>query len=80
MIKNILILLLLYLYGTLLYENRTNVDILINDIETKARAIESGAEFIKEQFEEDNSDKEFSTGADDTMSFFDEEPVILHKK
>ena len=56
MIKNILILLLLYLYGTLLYENRTNVDILINDIETKARAIESGAEFIKEQFEEDNSE------------------------
>lgn len=79
MIKNILILLLLYLYGTLLYENRTNVDILINDIETKAKAIESGAEFIKEQFEEDNSDKEFSTGADDT-TFFDEEPVILHKK
>tara|TARA_B110001454_G_C12515092_1_gene348528 strand:+ start:352 stop:597 length:246 start_codon:yes stop_codon:yes gene_type:complete len=54
MIKNIIIIILLYLYGSLLYENRNNIDILINDIESKARAMEKGVDYLQNKFNDSN--------------------------
>ena len=54
MIKNIIIIILLYLYGSLLYENRNNIDILINDIESKARAMEKGVDYLQNKFDDSN--------------------------
>jgi|TARA_B110000438_G_C15783586_1_gene637393 hypothetical protein len=54
MIKNIIIIILLYLYGSLLYENRANIDILINDIETKAKAMEKGVDYLQNKFDDSN--------------------------
>tara|TARA_B110000495_G_scaffold16499_1_gene11786 strand:+ start:2048 stop:2302 length:255 start_codon:yes stop_codon:yes gene_type:complete len=54
MIKNVIIIILIYLCATLVYESRSNVDILLNDMEQKAKAMGRGADYIKEQFDDSN--------------------------
>ena len=71
MIKNIIIIILLYLYGSLLYENRSNIDILINDIESKAKAMEKGVDYLQNKF--DNSNITNMTDRLDELQEFDTE-------
>jgi len=54
MIKNIIILVLLYFCFTLVYEQRSNVDILLNDFESKAKTMGKGADYIKDKFDDSN--------------------------
>lgn len=74
MIKNIIIIILLYLYGSLLYENRANIDILINDIETKAKVMERGVDYLQNKF--DNSNVTNMTDSLDSLQEFDTEEEL----
>ena len=74
MIKNIIIIILLYLYGSLLYENRANIDILINDIETKAKAMERGVDYLQNKFDDSNITN--MTDSLDALQEFDTEEEL----
>ena len=74
MIKNIIIIILLYLYGSLLYENRANIDILINDIETKAKAMEKGVDYLQNKFDDSNVTN--MTDSLDSLQEFDTEEEL----
>ena len=74
MIKNIIIIILLYLYGSLLYENRANIDILINDIETKAKAMEKGVDYLQNKFDDSNVTN-MTDSLDELLEFDTEEEL-----
>ena len=74
MIKNIIIIILLYLYGSLLYENRANIDILINDIETKAKAMEKGVDYLQNKFDDSNVTN-MTNSLDELLEFDTEEEL-----
>ena len=47
MIKTVIIIILLYLFGSLLYGNKPNVDILVDDFKSKKEFVKKGASYVK---------------------------------
>ena len=58
MFKNIIILFLIFLLCSLLYQDKKNVDILVEDLATTKEKIVNGADYVKETFEEKFSKEE----------------------
>ncbi len=58
MLKNIIILFLIYLLCSLLFQNKKNVDILVEDLATTKEKVIDGADYVKETFEEKFSKEE----------------------
>jgi len=68
MIKNIVILFLFFILCSLLFQNKKNVDILVEDLATTKENIDDGAEYVSESFKvnfyDNFSDKEFQLDVD----------------
>ena len=55
MLKNLIILLLFFLLGSLLFQNKENVNILVKDLADTKVMVVDGTNYVKKAFE-----KEFS--------------------
>tara|TARA_B110000495_G_scaffold121246_1_gene105255 strand:- start:6207 stop:6476 length:270 start_codon:yes stop_codon:yes gene_type:complete len=56
MIKNIIIIVLIYICGSLIYANRANVDVILDDLVSKKEAVKKGAVYLKDKIEYNMSD------------------------
>ena len=80
MFKNVVIIILVFLLCSLLFQNKKNVDILVKDLaDTKALVVDS-ADYVKKTFEkefsvEETEDDQFSLEKESMIkeeTFFDE--------
>ena len=56
MIKNIIIIVLIYICGSLIYANRANVDVILDDLVSKKEAVKKGAVYLKDKIEYNMTD------------------------
>ena len=74
MIKNLIILLLLFLLGSLLFQNKKNVDILVEDLVDTKELVVGGADYVTKTFEDKFGDKEFTIDVDIPSMQMQKEP------
>ena len=74
MIKNIIIVCLFFLLASLLFQNKNNVDILVDDLVMTKEKIVDGAEYVKETFDEKFATKEFEVEIDIPSMQLQKEP------
>ena len=76
MFKNIVIVILVFLLCSLLFQNKKNVDILVKDLaDTKALVVDS-ADYVKKTFEKEFSVQEFNVDIDIPSMQIEKEPTI----
>ena len=56
MIKNIIIIVLIYICGSLIYANRANVDVILDDLISKKETVKRGAVYLKDKIEYNMTD------------------------
>ena len=56
MIKNIIIIVLIYICGSLIYANRANVDVILDDLVSKKETVKRGAVYLKDKIEYNMTD------------------------
>ncbi len=56
MIKNIIIIILIYICGSLIFKNRANVDVILDDLVSKKETVKRGAVYLKDKIEYNMTD------------------------
>jgi hypothetical protein len=74
MIKNLIILLLFFLLGSLLFQNKENVDILVEDLADTKEMVVDGTNYVAKTFEDKFGDKEFTVDIDIPSMQIQKEP------
>ncbi len=64
MYKNIVIIILVFLLCSLLFQNKKNVDILVEDLANTKDLVVDGTSYLKKSFEDKFGDKEFEIDID----------------
>jgi len=75
MYKNILIIILVFLLCSLLFQNKSNINILMGNVADTKDKIVNGAEYVKETFDDNFSEKEFEIDIDIPYLHPKEEPL-----
>jgi len=76
MLKNIIILLLIFLLGSLLFQNKENVDILVKDLVDTKELVVDGTNYVTKAFEKEFSVQEFKVDIDIPSLQIEKEPMI----
>ena len=76
MIKNLIILLLIFLLGSLLFQNKENVDILVEDLADTKEMVVDGTNYVTKAFEKEFSVQEFDVDIDIPSLQIEKEPMI----
>ena len=76
MYKNIIIVILVFLLCSLLFQNKENVDILVNDLVTTKELVVDGADYVKKTFDKEFSVHEFKVDIDIPSLQIEKEPMI----
>jgi len=74
MLKNIIILLLIFLLGSLLFQNKKNVDILVEDLADTKEMVVDGTNYVTKAFEKEFSVQEFNVDIDIPSMQLQKEP------
>jgi hypothetical protein len=74
MLKNIIILLLIFLLGSLLFQNKENVDILVKDLVDTKELVVDGTNYVTKAFEKEFSVQEFNVDIDIPSMQIQKEP------
>ena len=74
MLKNIIILLLIFLLGSLLFQNKKNVDILVEDLADTKEMVVDGTNYVTKAFEKEFSVQEFNVDIDIPSLQIEKEP------
>ena len=74
MIKNLIILLLFFLLGSLLFQNKENVDILVEDLADTKEMVVDGTNYVTKAFEKEFSVQEFDVDIDIPSMQIQKEP------
>ena len=64
MFKNLIILLLIFLLGSLLFQNKENVNILAKDLANTKELVVDGTNYVTKAFEKEFSVQEFDVDID----------------
>ena len=76
MLKNIIILLLIFLLGSLLFQNKENVNILVKDLADTKELVVDGTNYVTKAFEKEFSVQEFNVDIDIPSLQIEKEPMI----
>ena len=74
MYKNIVIIILVFLLCSLLFQNKKNVDILVENMADTTETIVDGTSYLKKSFKDNFSDKEFHVDIDIPSMQIQKEP------
>ena len=76
MFKNLIILLLIFLLGSLLFQNKENVNILVKDLVDTKEMVVDGTNYVTKAFEKEFSVQEFKVDIDIPSLQIEKEPMI----
>ena len=76
MLKNLIILLLFFLLGSLLFQNKENVNILVKDLADTKELVVDGTNYVTKAFEKEFSVQEFKVDIDIPSLQIEKEPMI----
>ena len=76
MFKNIIIIILVFLLCSLLFQNKKNVDILVKDLANTKELVVDSADYVKQTFEKEFSVQEFDVDIDIPSLQIEKEPMI----
>ena len=76
MFKNLIILLLIFLLGSLLFQNKENVNILAKDLANTKELVVDGTNYVTKAFEKEFSVQEFDVDIDIPSLQIEKEPMI----
>ena len=68
MFKNIIIIILVFLLCSLLFQNKENVNILVKDLADTKELVIDGADYVKKTFEKEFSEVVVESTEDDPFS------------
>ena len=68
MFKNIIIIILVFLLCSLLFQNKENVNILVKDLVDTKEMVVDGADYVKKTFEKEFSEVVVESTEDDPFS------------
>ena len=74
MIKNLIILLLFFLLGSLLFQNKENVDILVEDLADTKEMVVDGTNYVTKAFEKEFSVQDYNVDIDIPSMQIEKEP------
>ena len=74
MLKNLIILLLFFLLGSLLFQNKENVNILVKDLADTKEMVVDGTNYVTKAFEKEFSVQEFDVDIDIPSMQMQKEP------
>ena len=74
MFKNIIIIILVFLLCSLLFQNKENVNILVKDLADTKELVVDGADYVKKTFEKEFSVHEFKVDIDIPSLQIEKEP------
>ena len=74
MFKNLIILLLIFLLGSLLFQNKENVNILAKDLANTKELVVDGTNYVTKAFEKEFSVQEFNVDIDIPSMQIQKEP------
>ena len=74
MYKNIVIIILVFLLCSLLFQNKQNVDILVEDLADTKELVVDGADYVAKTFEDKFGDKDFTVDVDIPSMQMQKEP------
>ena len=74
MYKNIVIIILVFLLCSLLFQNKQNVDILVEDLADTKELVVDGADYVAKTFEDKFGDKDFTVDIDIPSMQMQKEP------
>jgi len=75
MFKNIVIVILVFLLCSLLFQNKENVNLLVKDLADTKELVVDGADYVKKTFEKEFSEVVVESTEDDPFSL-ETEPMI----
>ena len=76
MFKNIIIVILVFLLCSLLFQNKENVNLLVKDLADTKELVVDGADYVKKTFEKEFSVHEFKVDIDVPSMQIEKEPMI----
>ena len=76
MFKNIVIVILVFLLCSLLFQNRDNVNILVKDMADTKELVVGGVKYVKEAIDKEFSEQEFKVDIDIPSLQIEKEPMI----
>ena len=83
MFKNIVIVILVFLLCSLLFQNKENVNLLVKDLADTKELVVDGADYVKKTFEKEFSEVVVESTEDDPFSLekdlIKEETFLLEK-
>ena len=68
MLKNIIIIILVFLLCSLLFQNKENVNLLVKDLADTKELVIDGADYVKKTFEKEFSEVVVESTEDDPFS------------
>jgi hypothetical protein len=74
MLKNLIILLLFFLLGSLLFQNKENVNILVKDLADTKEMVVDGTNYVTKAFEKEFSVQDFNVDIDIPSMQIQKEP------
>ena len=75
MFKNVVIIILVFLLCSLLFQNKENVNLLVKDLADTKELVIDGADYVKKTFEKEFSEVVVESTEDDPFSL-ETEPMI----
>ena len=76
MFKNVVIIILVFLLCSLLFQNKENVNLLVKDLADTKELVIDGADYVKKTFEKEFSVHEFKVDIDVPSMQIEKEPMI----
>ena len=76
MFKNIIIVVLVFILCSLLFQNRENVNILVKDMADTKELVVDSAKYVKEAIDKEFSEQEFKLDIDIPSMQIEKEPMI----
>ena len=76
MFKNNIIVIQVFLQSSLLFQNKENVKLLVNDLAATKELVVDGADYVKKTFEKEFSVQEYKVDIDIPSLQIEKEPMI----
>ena len=76
MFKNIIIVVLVFILCSLLFQNRDNVNILVKDMADTKELVVDGVKYVKKAIDKEFSEQEFKLDIDIPSMQIEKEPMI----
>ena len=76
MFKNIIIIILVFLLCSLLFQNKENVNLLVKDLADTKELVVDSAKYVKEVIDKEFSEQEFKLDIDIPSMQIEKEPMI----